>query len=166
LRKTIYIVSQGNKLSDNSYICSYTMKFEPDVWGPHYWFFLHTIAMSYPEYPNATTKRKYYDLIQNFPMFIPDKDIGDKFSKTLDKYPVRPYLDNRDSFVRWVCFIHNKYNEWLKKPEISLAESYHRYLTHYTPKPVVISERIGIHKRYILAIFVILACIVIYNLYG
>jgi len=42
------------------------MNFEPDVWGPHYWFFLHTIAHSYPESPNAVTKRKYYDLIQKY----------------------------------------------------------------------------------------------------
>ena len=34
------------------------MDFVPDIWGPHYWFFLHTVAESYPETPNAVTKRK------------------------------------------------------------------------------------------------------------
>jgi len=53
----------------------------------------------------------------------------------------------------------------LKKPEISLAESYHRYLSHYTPKPVVISDRIGIHKRYLLLAFAIIAGVVIYKYY-
>ena len=83
--------------------------FNPDIWGPHYWFFLHTIAESYPITPNSITKRKYYDLIQNMPLFIPVVEMGDKFSEFLDKYPVSPYLDNRDSFVRWVHFIHNTY---------------------------------------------------------
>lgn len=87
------------------------MNFEPDVWGPHYWFFLHTIAHSYPETPNAVTKRKYYDLIQNMPLFIPVSDIGNKFSSLIDKYPVSPYLDSRESFIRWVHFIHNKVND-------------------------------------------------------
>ena len=33
---------------------------DPSVWGPHYWFFLHTISMTYPYHPNAVTKKKYY----------------------------------------------------------------------------------------------------------
>ena len=44
---------------------------DPNIWGPHYWFFLHTIAMSYPIHPNAVTKKKYYDFVQNIPLFIP-----------------------------------------------------------------------------------------------
>ena len=38
---------------------------DPAVWGPHYWFFLHTIAMTYPHYPNAVTKKKFYDLFHD-----------------------------------------------------------------------------------------------------
>ena len=41
-------------------------KFNPEVWGPYYWFFLHTVAHTYPRMPNSVTKRKYYDLIQNY----------------------------------------------------------------------------------------------------
>ena len=44
-----------------------------DVWGPKYWFFLQTVAMTYPEHPDSRSKKKYYDLIQNFPMFLPNK---------------------------------------------------------------------------------------------
>ena len=98
--------------------------FDPDVWGPHYWFFLHTIAESYPEHPNETIKRKYYDLIQNMPIFIPVIEIGNKFSNLLDKYPITPYLCSRESFVRWVHFIHNKINVLLNKKEISLITSW------------------------------------------
>ena len=105
----------------------------PEVWGPHYWFFLHTIAFQYPETPNAVTKRKYYDLIINFPLFIPDEKIGDYFAILLDKYPVTPYLDKRESFMRWVWFIHNKVNKKLDKPEMGLYESIDKYMDLYTP---------------------------------
>ena len=84
------------------------MTLHPSVWGPHYWFTLHTIAIAYPQYPNEVTKKKYYDFIQNLPLFIPIENIGNTFSKMLDKYPVTPYLDSRDSFMKWVHFIHNK----------------------------------------------------------
>ena len=82
--------------------------------------FLHTIAESYPLHPNDVTKKKYYDLIQNLPLFIPNDEIGNFFSQLLDKYPVSPYLVNRDSFVKWMHFIHNKINVRIGKPEISL----------------------------------------------
>ena len=86
------------------------MVLEPKVWGPHYWFFLHTIAMSYPHRPNSVTKKKYYDFIQNIPLFIPVESFSTRFSNLLDEYPVSPYLDSRDSFIRWMWFIHNKIN--------------------------------------------------------
>ena len=54
-------------------------KFDPKVWGPHYWFFLHTVAHTYPLYPNEVTKRKYYDLINNMPLFIPNEKVVSLF---------------------------------------------------------------------------------------
>ena len=106
---------------------------EPKIWGPHYWFFLHTISMSYPLHPNAVTKKKYYEFVQNIPLFIPVESIAGDFSKLLDKYPVQPYLDNRESFVRWMWFIHNKINKKLEKPQITLNEFYVKYYEEYKP---------------------------------
>lgn len=106
----------------------------PIVWGPHYWFFLHSVAYYYPATPNQTTKRKYYELIQNMPLFIPNEAIGNRFSRLLDKYPVTPYLDTRESFLRWINFIHNKVNNMLGKDELSLDESLQSYETKYDPQ--------------------------------
>lgn len=140
-------------------------KFNPDVWGPHYWFFLHTLAFSYSKIPNSVTKRKYYDLIQNLPLFIPDSEIGNYFSHLLDKYPVSPYLDNRESFIRWVHFIHNKLNQHLGKEEISLYESIDHYYSNYKTKPVVISERINMKKHYIFSALIMVLILLIYIFY-
>jgi hypothetical protein len=93
------------------------------VWGPKFWFLIHCAAYNFPDLPNPIIKRKYYDLIQNMPLFIPDMDMADNFSTLLDKYPVSPYLCNRDSFMRWAHFIHNKVNRQLGKEEISLYTS-------------------------------------------
>jgi hypothetical protein len=103
----------------------------PKIWGPHYWFFLHTLAMCYPNYPNDVTKKKYYDFIQNLPMFVPIEEIATHISLLLDEYPVQPYLDNRESFIRWMWFIHNKINEKLEKPKISLNDFYIKYYEEY-----------------------------------
>ena len=112
------------------------MNLNPEIWGPHYWFFLHTISLNYPKFPNAVTKKKYYDFISNLPLFIPVETIATHFSKLLDKYPVTPYLDSREAFVKWMHFIHNKINERLEKPKISLDDFYVFYYEQYKSKEI------------------------------
>tara|TARA_B110000967_G_C18884719_1_gene563262 strand:+ start:1470 stop:1898 length:429 start_codon:yes stop_codon:yes gene_type:complete len=137
------------------------MYFDPKVWGPHYWFFLHTIAESYPLHPNEVSKRKYYDLIQNMPIFIPIDEIGNYVSDLLDKYPVSPYLDNRDSFVRWVHFIHNKVNLHIGKDEVSLPKAMALYRNEYKPKPIYLAEKINWRKHYLhILLILILICLI------
>jgi hypothetical protein len=113
---------------------------DPKIWGPHYWFFIHTVAMTYPIRPNAVTKKKYYEFIQNLPLFIPVEIISGEFSKLIDKYPVTPYLDNRESLIRWTHFIHNKINEKLEKPQVSLSEFYVKYYEEYKSQNVKMVE--------------------------
>lgn len=120
---------------------------EPKVWGPHYWFFIHTVAMTYPVRPNAVTKKKYYEFIQNLPLFIPVENIAGEFSKLLDKYPVMPYLDNRESLIRWTHFIHNKINKKLEKPTISLNEFYIKYYEEYKSQNIKLDEYYKLREK-------------------
>jgi hypothetical protein len=140
-------------------------KFDPEIWGPHYWFFLETISHTYPQTPNSVTKRKYYDFIQNLPLFIPNPELGDKFSRMLDDYPVSPYLDSRDSFIRWVHFIHNKLNHMLGKPEISLFAALDHYRAHYKPKQLKLSEKWNLQREYVVMTFTVLCLVLIYIFY-
>jgi hypothetical protein len=140
-------------------------KLDPKIWGPHYWFFLHTIAMSYPKFPNAVTKKKYYEFIQNIPLFIPVEQIAGKFSKLLDQYPVQPYLDNRESIVRWTWFIHNKINEELEKPKISLNDFYVKYYEEYKPKNEKLADFFRLRGKIIYGTLILSLGGVIYYLY-
>ncbi len=129
--------------------------FPPELWGPHYWFFIMTLALSYPDNVNPVIKRKYYDFIMNLPVFIPNHIIGNDFSQLLDKYPVSPYLDNRDSFVRWVVFIHNKVNQTLGKPDLSREQAIRNYFRNMVPHELYTKE-INKQKKYIFyGIFVV-----------
>jgi len=124
------------------------MALDPKIWGPHYWFVLHTIALNYPLRPNEVTKKKYYDFIQNLPLFIPVTNMGNSFSKLLDHYPVTPYLDSRQSFIKWIYFIHNKINVSLGIPEKSLEESLHKYYNLYKSPEINIKENIMKREKY------------------
>lgn len=130
------------------------MALNPEVWGPHYWFVLHTIALTYPDHPNDVTKKKYYDFLQNVPLFLPIKEIGNGFSKMLDKYPVTPYLDSRESFIKWVHFIHNKINVALEKPEMTMDEAMIKYYELYKPKAVKEAEERKRREKYAFLVIV------------
>ncbi len=138
------------------------MKLDPLIWGPHYWFFLHTTAISYPIYPNSTIKKKYYNFIQSLPLFLPDKEISNTFSKLLDEYPVTPYLDSRESFIKWMHFIHNKVNIYLNKPILSYNDSLIQYYNNYKPKKIIKKEELKLRDKLIFfSIFIILIMLII-----
>jgi len=103
--------------------------------------------MTYPNRPNAVTKKKYYEFIQNLPLFIPVESISGEFSKLIDKYPVTPYLDNRESLIRWTHFIHNKINQKLEKPQISLSEFYVQYYEEYKSQNVKMVEYYKLREK-------------------
>ncbi len=134
------------------------MTLDPKIWGPPYWFFLHTLALTYPKTPNEVIKKKYYDFVLNIPLFLPVPEIGNTFSILLDKYPVTPYLDSQPSFVKWMHFIHNKINEMLKLPELTMEEAMVKYYEHYKPKTVARKEHQKTREKYI---YIIMICVVI-----
>jgi len=138
---------------------------DPKIWGPKYWFFLHTISLCYPNYPNAITKKKYYEFIQNLPLFLPIEEIASNFSKLLDKYPIQPYLDNKESFIKWVWFIHNKINEQLEKPVISLNDFYIKYYQNYKSKNTKLIEYYKIRQKLIYIGLIVIISLLIYYLY-
>ena len=113
---------------------------DPEIWGPHFWFFISTLALNYPDNPNEVTIKKYYEFIQNLPLFIPVDEIGNDFNKLLTLYPISSYLDSKKSFVKWVHFIHNKINEKLEKPKISLNDFYEKYYENYKKKNIQIKD--------------------------
>ena len=141
------------------------MVLDSKVWGSHYWFFLHTIALKYPLNPNTVTKKKYYDFIQNLPLFIPIDNMGNIFSQFIDKYPVTPYLDSRESFIKWMHFIHNKINVFLGEPEISMTEAMTRYYEHYKPKEIQRREELKKREKTIFFSILIILVVIIYFLH-
>ena len=132
------------------------------VWGPHYWFFLHTATMTYPLHPNDGVKKKYYDFIQNLPLFIPNASMAKSFQEMLDTFPVSPYLDTRDSLTRWMHFIHNKMNKRLGQRQISMTKFYEDYHDKYKPRDVKIIEYAKT-KRQIL--YALLVCALLAGIY-
>tara|TARA_B110000285_G_C15139583_1_gene629809 strand:- start:91 stop:525 length:435 start_codon:yes stop_codon:yes gene_type:complete len=136
------------------------------IWGPYYWFVLITIAMTYPIHPNDVIKKKYFEFLHNLPIFIPDTKISNQFSEMLDIYPVSSYLDNRESLIRWVHFIHNQINKKLNKPEISLQEALKNYYLKYEDNYVRDAKLQSWKKKYLSIFFVVFIFFIILTTYN
>ena len=142
------------------------MGLNPNVWLPKLKFTLQTMAILYPEKPNDVSIKKYYDFIQNLPIFIPIDPIGKNFIDMLDKYPVTPYLSSRLSFMKWIHFIFNKINEQLEKPQEDFYDSLEKYYEEYKPKEIQNKEIAKTRKKYIdfaLSILIIGGIIYLYK---
>ena len=130
----------------------------------HYWFVLNTIVLHYQKKPNKIMKKKYYNLIQNYPIFLPNENIRKKFIDLLNEFPVSPYLDGRESFTRWIHFIHNRINNSLGKKTISLSSFLNNYYENYKPKSIIIKEQMIKRKKYIYLGISIFIIGIIYNM--
>jgi len=125
------------------------MGLDPKVWLPHFQFVMQTMAISYPANPNDVSKKKYYDFIQNLPVFLPDKPMGTYYIKLLDDFPVTPYLSSRMSFMKWVHFMNNKLNKAIDEPELEFYESLEKYYEEYKPKEIRTKQIAETRKKYI-----------------
>ena len=126
----------------------------PDVWLRPFWFFLYSVAHTYPEHPNAVTRRKYYDFVQNLPLYCPDSGIQAKFIRLLDAFPVTPYLQNTDSFTYWVHFVNNKMDYELGLEEHTYLDHLDNYYNEYQPKEYSLSEKLGVRKNHVVLGFI------------
>ena len=142
------------------------MTLNKEIWLPYLHFTLQTIAMYYPLNPNKVTKRKYYDFIQNLPLFFPEYPFGNNFIDLLNKYPVSPYLESKLSFKKWIHFVFNHINKDMNKEEKSFDEWMNEYYENYKPKEIKELKLLKKKKKYIIfgVIFLLLSLtIYLYN---
>jgi hypothetical protein len=96
---------------------------------------------------------------------MPDSRIGNKFSYLIDKYPITPYLDSRDSFIKWVHFIHNHVNKMTGKAEISLTQALKEYYYNYKPKAIKIQEELKYRQKLVFFLILVGGIVGVYYLY-
>jgi hypothetical protein len=90
---------------------------------------------------------------------MPVEEIGNSFSKFIDKYPVTPYLESRQSLVRWTHFIHNKINIALGKKTMTMEESMSAYYELYKPKEVKDLEQRRRREKIVFIAFILIVAL-------
>ena len=131
---------------------------DPQIWGPPFWFFLHTICLNYPHHPNTVIKKRYYEFFKTLPDFLPSHSV--RLRRLMSAYPIAPYLDNRTTLVKWIHLIHNKINKSLEKPEISLKKFYSDYYDLFKPRK---RWTHGLIKKLLYASIIIIVLLLIFK---
>lgn len=103
----------------------------PFVWGPPFWFVMHTVSLNYPLKPTYAQRRTHYDFFYNIRNILPCEMCRQHYRTLLKRFPIEPFLDNRDALVSWVILIHNQVNVRLGKPTMSKDAVMQKYSKAY-----------------------------------
>lgn len=105
---------------------------KPDIWGPHAWIFLHSIALDYPETPTELEKMNMKNFINSMGEVLPCKKCRLNFKKHLQTYPLTESIfNNKQNLIKWFIDIHNSVNEMTFKNKLSYEEALKNILNKY-----------------------------------
>lgn len=93
----------------------------PDIWGPHAWYFLHAVAEAYPNDPTESDMEHYYTFFSTLRYTLPCPVCREHLKKVMEKTPIP--LDSREQLRRWVIDIHNLVNQDLGRLEVDYEEA-------------------------------------------
>ena len=133
------------------------------IWGPKLWYVLHLMTFNYPEIPNEYDKRHFHDFFVNLQYVLPCMKCRYHYRQTLEKYPISPHLDNKNSLVKWLIDIHNEVNISTGKP----IKSYNEVLLEYKNEMLKTNtqiDKLNFPKFKIVSISLILI-VLIYSIY-
>ena len=130
---------------------------EPNIWGSGAWTFLHSVTLNYPDNPTITIKKKYLDFFNILPEILPCNICKLNLKKHIKKYPIRFYLNSKETLSKWLVNIHNLTNIDNNKSTIS----YEQFLKIYKKKYSTVYH----YKSIFLILCIIIVIILIYKNY-
>jgi hypothetical protein len=107
---------------------------DPTIWGPKLWFFIHTIALNFPDNPTYEEIRSYETFFNNLKDIIPCDKCKFHYSQRLNNNPIIKYLTNPDTLFRYTIDLHNDVNKSLNKKIYSYEEVVKIYQAHFNGK--------------------------------
>lgn len=144
----------------------------PEIWGPPFWFVLHSVSINYPDNPNYLDKQQHFLFFQSLKQVLPCHKCRIHYDKYLNENPIIPYLDNKKNLMLWVLKCHNNVNKINNKKLFTLEEKkqlYHNIYTNndkfkcqFTSNQKDLSKKNKINYQYILSIIFIILFIVLF----
>lgn len=91
---------------------------DKSVWGPHYWFVLHSFAENYPEHPNNLDKEVALNFLKSFPFLLPCAECSHHaYQYVKDRVELLPKIVlSRKNMIHFMITFHNDVNIRIGKP--------------------------------------------------
>ena len=99
----------------------------PKFWGPHGWYFLHSVTMHYPKNPSEQEKQIYFNFFKSLENVLPCEKCAYHYSQNLKIHSLEESLESRDKFVKWLINVHNEVNKETGKREYTYDEVIQEY---------------------------------------
>lgn len=125
------------------------MGMNSEMWGSEGWFFLHMVAVNYPEQPTEKEKRDYRRFFESLVNVLPCPICGVHLAENMANNPIK--LDSRNELFSWTVDIHNAVNAKNGKEIISYEKAYdiliQKAYTNYNKSK---NEKFGSGARWIM----------------
>ena len=108
---------------------------DPTVWGDKLWFFIHTIALNFPDNPTYQEIKNYESFFDNLKYIIPCETCRMHYNQRQNINPVSKYLIDSNTLFKYTVDLHNEVNKSLNKRTYSYEEVSKIYRNHYN-KPI------------------------------
>ncbi|QLG71478.1 hypothetical protein HG535_0B05200 [Zygotorulaspora mrakii] len=120
-----YQIKGGKESGIDSIMPSMPEQEAKEALGRASWKYFHTLLARFPDDPSEEEKQKLRSFLQLYAELYPCGECSHHFVKMLEKYP--PQVSSRVTAAIWGCHIHNKVNEYLKKPEYDCSTVLENY---------------------------------------
>ena len=118
----------------------------PELWGPHAWYFLDSIILTYPNNPTDIEKNNYKNFFISLKNILPCISCRNNYEYNLIKYPLTDeVLKSRSNMIDWILNIHNDIRQEHKKSKFTRDD----YSNYYN----------ATNKQYLLSLIII--CIIL-----
>ncbi len=132
----------------------------PSIWGPHAWFFLESICLSYPDDPTNEDINNYRNFFMSLGNILPCHKCRNNYNNHLNIYPItNEVLKNKNNLINWIINMHNLVRKLNNGKMITYDEFVDYYISKYDKSSFKLDSKI-----YITILFVFLF-VVIYLLY-
>ena len=105
-------------------------KMKTSIWGPSAWRFLHAVSFAYPHQPNEAEKKAAYDLLASLQYLLPCGDCCAHYCSEFSREKIRPHLESRATFSKWLVDLHNRVNARLGKGFVDYQVAAKEYEGH------------------------------------
>ena len=105
---------------------------ESTIWGPHAWFFIDSVCLSYPKVVSDTIKEKYKNFFYSFDTILPCLKCREHYKEYIETYPLNDsILSSKDNLIKWALKLHNIRREDDGKNKFNIDMFYKYYNNMY-----------------------------------